>query len=186
MHRLALLVLPAMLVAVTAGAQDSATSSPQRGNTMPPVPPSDFRKLPQRFYFSDGASALLKRLWTESVAEQREHVACLSGVIEDDRVQVTSVLMLAAPHSDSLGVSAQVSIDTCNPPAWLGTVHTHIALRDGQHPYPNFSGADRGINASWWVRWQQPGMFCVLYSPSDAYCETYGAGGTGHMSRGPY
>jgi hypothetical protein len=185
-YRTAILVLPALLMAAVAGAQDSATSTPQRGNTMPPVPPSDFRKLPQRFYFSEGASALLKRLWTESVAEQREHVACLSGVIEDDRVQVTSVLMLAAPHSDSLGVSAQVSIDTCSPPAWLGTVHTHIALRDGQHPYPNFSGADRGINASWWVRWQQAGMFCVLYSPSDAYCETYGAGGTGHMSRGPY
>lgn len=184
--RFILLALPALLVAATAGAQDSATSQPQRGNTMPPVPPPDFRKLPQRFFFSDGASALLKRLWTESIAEQREHVGCISGVIEEDRVQVTSVLLLTAPHADSLGVSAEASIDTCRPPEWLGTVHTHIAHRDGDRPYSNFSGADRGINASWWIRWQETGMFCVLYSPTDAYCEANGAGGTSRMSRGPY
>ncbi len=153
---------------------------------MPPVPKSDFQKLPARFSFGADASGLLRRLWSESAAEKREHVACIAGEVREDSVRVTRVMLLEGGNADSLGVSAQGSIDACGPPNWMGTVHTHIARYDGEHPYPNFSGADRGIMFLWWQRWQVDGMFCVLYSETDAFCEVMGSAGASHMSRGPY
>ena len=153
---------------------------------MPPVPKSDFQKLPARFSFAPDATALLHQLWNESATEKREHVACLAGEVREDSVRVTRVKLLEVGRADSLGVSAQSSIDTCGTPDWMGTVHTHIARYDGEHPYPNFSGSDRGIMLLWWRRWQVKGMFCVLYSDTDAFCEMAGAGGPSHMSRGPY
>ena len=53
----------------------------------------------------------------------------------------------------------------------------HIALRDGQRPYSMLSGADRGVNTMWWRHWQTDGMFCVVFSPQDAYCELDGPSG---------
>lgn len=153
---------------------------------MPPVPKSDFRKLPARFRFNANATVLLHRLWTESSTEKREHVACIAGEVRGDSVRVTRVKLLEVKGADSLGVSAQSSIDTCGPPDWSGTAHTHVARYDGEHPYSNFSGADRGINFMWWRRWQVNGMFCVLYSETEAFCEMSGAGGPSRMSRGPY
>ncbi len=168
-------------------AQDSTAAYQQaRGNQMPPVPKPDFQKLPARFSFSPDATVLLRRLWTESSAEKREHVACIAGDVRGDSVRVTRVKLLEVSSADSLGVSAQSSIDACGAPNWRGTVHTHIALRDGDRRYPNFSGADRGIMVLWWQRWELDGMFCVLYSDSEAFCEILGAGGSSHMSRGPY
>jgi hypothetical protein len=180
-------ILPALLAAPAARAQDSAPSYQQpRGNRMPPVPRTDFQPLPARFSFNTDATALLHRLWQESAASQREHVACIVGEVEEEKVRVTSVMLLDVAGADSLGVSAQGSIDACGPPDWLGTVHTHIARYDGQHPYPNFSGADRGVMFMWWQRWQVDGLFCVLYSEREAFCEVSGASGLSHMSRGPY
>jgi len=153
---------------------------------MPPVPKGDFQKLPARFSFATDATSLLHRLWSESAAEKREHVACLAGEVRDDSVRVTRVKLLEVAGADSLGVSARSSIEACGPPNWLGTVHTHIALYDGKRPYDVFSGADRGIMFLWWQRWEVDGMFCVLYSETDAFCEVVGAGGPSHMSRGPY
>ena len=178
----------ALGVASVAAAQDSAPAYQQpRGNRIPPVPKSDFQKLPARFSFGVDASAMLRRLWEQSLAEKKEHVACITGDVREDGVQVTRVLILDVMHgSDSLGVSAQSSIDTCGPPDWMGTVHTHVARYDGEHPYPNLSGADRGIMLMWWQRWQVNGMFCVLYSDAEAFCEVSGVGGASRMSRGPY
>lgn len=153
---------------------------------MPPVPKADFQKLPARFSFASDATILLHRLWSESAAEKREHVACLAGELRGDSVRVTRVKLLEVGRADSLGVSAQSSIDACGPPNWMGTVHTHIALYDGKRPYDVFSGADRGIMFMWWQRWEADGMFCVLYSETDAFCEVLGAGGPSRMSRGPY
>lgn len=156
-----------------------------RGNRMPPVPKPEFQQLPARFRFDSDATALLHQLWSESMAEKREHVACIAGVIRGDSVRVTRVKRLEA-RGDSLGVSAQGSIDSCGPPNWTGTAHSHIARYDGEHPYPNPSGADRGIMLMWWQRWQVDGMFCILYSETEAFCEVMGAGGASRMSRGPY
>jgi hypothetical protein len=152
---------------------------------VPPAPRPDFQKLPARFRFSVDAATQLHQLWSESVAEKREHVACIAGEVYDDSVRVTRVKLLEVSSADSLGVSAQASIDACGAPNWNGTVHTHIARYDGEHPYANFSGADRGIIFLWWRRWQVDGMFCVLYSEAEAFCEIAGTG-TSRMSRGPY
>jgi hypothetical protein len=65
-------------------------------------------------------------------------------------------------------------------------VHTHVALYDGAHPYARFSGADRGVNRLWWRRWDAEGMFCVLYSPTDAYCEIDGPTGLSIFPRSTY
>lgn len=153
---------------------------------MPPVPKPDFQKLPARFSFSTDATALLHRLWDLSVAEQRERVACIAGTVSEDSVRVTRVKLLDAGWADSLGVSAQGSIDNCGAPNWMGTVHTHIALNNGRRPYDVFSGADRGIMLLWWQRWEVDGMFCILYTATDAFCDMFGVGGSSHMSRGPY
>jgi hypothetical protein len=170
-----------------AAAQDSAPGYRQpRGNQVPPVPRSDFQKLPARFRFEADVTALLRQIWTESAAEKREHVACIAGVVRGDSVKVTRAKLLDVRNADSLGVSARSSIDACGPPNWTGTAHTHIARYDGEHPYPNPSGADRGIMFMWWQRWQVDGMFCILYSETEAFCEVMGAGGTSRMSRGPY
>lgn len=159
----------------------------QRGNALPPPPKPEFSQLPRRFDFTDSASAELHALWERSVAAGREMVACLDGQATGrDGVLVTRVLALESGRGDSLGVSAQASIDQCGPPSFRGTVHTHIAHWDGEHPYAIFSGADRGVMLLWWREWNTDGVFCVLYSPTHAYCEMQGSGGASRMSRGEY
>lgn len=126
------------------------------------------------FRFGPAARADLQALWRESQMAGAERVACLGGQMAGDSVLVTAVLPLGTDGADSLGVSARESIERCGPPEWQGTVHTHIALYDGVHPYPTFSGADRGVMLMWWRRWKVDGIFCVLYTREDAYCEVDG------------
>jgi hypothetical protein len=161
------------------GAQDG----PRNGNNLPPAPPT--ARL-TRFRFAPDASTNLRGLWRLSVTEQRERVACLGGSLNRDSAVVTNVLLLEPRRADSLGVSAQTSIDTCGPPDWIGTVHTHIAHLDNGDPYDRLSGADRGVMQMWWRKWRHDGVFCVLYSETEAYCEMNGATGIRLPSRGVY
>jgi hypothetical protein len=140
---------------------------------------------PRAFRFEPDAQTELRLLWVASSSAKTEQVACLAGEIRRDTVLVTRILPLDG-WADSLGVSARQSLDTCGPPRWQGTVHTHVALRDGVRPYSRFSGADRGVNRLWWRRWNAEGMFCVLYSPTDAYCEIDGPGGLAIFPRSTY
>ncbi|MGH7581244.1 MAG: hypothetical protein ACREM9_13775 [Gemmatimonadales bacterium] len=142
-------------------------------------------RRPRAFRFEPNAQTELRRLWAGSHAAKTERVACLAGEIRKDTVHVTRILPLAG-WADSLGVSARQSLDACAPPRWQGTVHTHVALRDGVRPYSSFSGADRGVNRMWWRRWNAEGMFCVLFSPTDAYCEIDGPGGLAIFPRSTY
>lgn len=142
-------------------------------------------RRPRAFRFEPDAQSELRRLWTASIDAKAERVACLAGQVHRDTVRVTRVLPLDG-RADSLGVSALPSLDTCVPPRWQGTVHTHVALRDGVRPYSRFSGADRGVNRLWWRRWNAEGMFCVLYSPADAYCEIDGPRGLAIFPRSSY
>jgi hypothetical protein len=158
----------------------------QRGNALPPVPKAEFTPLPARFRFEAGASAELRRLWLASKLAEREMVACLAGEPLGDGVRITRVLLLESNQGDSLAVSAQSSIDRCGPPEFRGTVHTHVALHDGEHPYANFSGSDHGVMLLWWRRWQTEGYFCVLYAADAAYCEANDAGKADRRSRGAY
>lgn len=160
------------------------SGAPRNGNNLPPPPRS--YTLRARFKFDSVASRGLRDLWQLSLTEQRERVACLGTVLTRDTVFVTRVLLLEPGRADSLGVSAQPSIDTCGPPDWQGTVHTHIAHLDDGSPYDRFSGADRGVMQLWWRKWRVDGAFCVLYTEMEAYCEVNGATGIRLPRRGAY
>jgi hypothetical protein len=142
--------------------------------------------IPRAFRFEPTARSELHTLWEESARTKAEMVACLAGSIESDTVHITDVLALESGRSDSLGISATASLETCGPPTWKGTVHTHVALRDGRQPYSLFSGADRGIMMLWWRRWREDGIFCLLYSAQEVICEIEGPRGAVLFPRSRY
>lgn len=144
------------------------------------------KRIPSAFRFNPSARPELHRLWEASLSAKAERVACLAGSIEADTVQISEVFPLDVGASDSLGVAAGVSLDTCGPPSWRGTVHTHVALRDGRQPYSLFSGADRGIMMLWWRRWREDGIFCLLYSAEEVICEIEGPRGAVLFPRSRY
>jgi hypothetical protein len=142
--------------------------------------------IPTVFQFEGAARSDLHRLWEQSVESKAERVACLAGSIERDTVRITRVLALDPGRADSLGISAGTSLETCGPPNWKGTVHTHVALRDGRLPYSLFSGADRGIMMMWWQRWRDDGIFCLLYTGEEVICEIEGPRGAVLFPRSRY
>jgi hypothetical protein len=142
--------------------------------------------IPSAFRFEADAQPELHRLWEASSGTKSERVACLAGTIEGDTVRITRVLPLEAARADSLGISAAASLDGCGPPEWRGTVHTHVALRDGRQPYSLFSGADRGVMMLWWQRWRVDGIFCLLYSGEEVICEIEGPAGAVLFPRSHY
>jgi hypothetical protein len=144
------------------------------------------RPVPRAFRFEPDARPQLHQLWNASVDAKAERVACLAASIEADTVRISGVFPLDAGRSDSLGISARTSLDTCGPPQWRGTVHTHVALRDGRRPYSLFSGADRGVMMLWWQQWRQDGVFCLLYTERDVICEIEGPEGAVLFPRSRY
>lgn len=132
----------------------------------------------QRIEIETEAGQALHAVWESSVGAGAERVACIGGHQDAGVAHITRVLMLQPSAADSMGVAASVSIERCGPPTWFGTAHTHIALYDGHHPYPTFSGADRGVIGFWLERWVANGIFCVLYSAAAAHCEAAGAAGS--------
>jgi hypothetical protein len=144
------------------------------------------RPIPNGFRFEVSATPELHRLWEASSAAKEERVACLAATIASDTVRISRVVPLESGRSDSLGISAGASLENCGPPQWRGTVHTHIALQEGQRPYSIFSGADRGVMMLWWQRWKEDGVFCLLYSASEVICEIEGAEGPVIFPRSKY
>jgi hypothetical protein len=130
---------------------------------------------PQVLAVAPDAQAGLRALWRASVAARAERVACLASVVDGDTLRITRVDPLTV-GADSLAVSAGSSIELCGPPEWQGTVHTHIALAEGQRAHAQFSGADRGVMLMWWQHWKMDGTFCLLYAENEAHCEIDGAG----------
>jgi hypothetical protein len=133
---------------------------------------------PSAFVVEPDARLALHRLWTSSVEARAEQVACLASTLESDTVHITRILPLTGPGIDSLAVGAGSSLESCHPPEWQGTVHTHIARSDGQRPYSKFSGADRGVMLTWGQRWRAEGTFCLLYGEDRIHCELDGPGGS--------
>ena len=123
--------------------------------------------------FTRIAEDSLVALWSRSVAERREVVACLGGIVGSDTVQVGRALPLVLARADSLTAAAEPSLATCAPPEWIGTAHTHVRSTDADEPAPRFSPADRGVMSLWSTRWSRAGAFCVLYSDKRAHCEVY-------------
>jgi hypothetical protein len=142
--------------------------------------------IPTAFRFELDAQPQLHQLWAASLSEKAERVACLAASIAGDTVRISNILPLEHARSDSLGVSASASLETCGPPRWHGTVHTHVALHDGRRPYSLFSGADRGVMMLWWQRWRADGVFCLLYSEQDVICEIEGPEGAVLFPRSRY
>lgn len=142
--------------------------------------------VPSAFRFEADTRTELHRLWEASSTAKAERVACLAGSIDADTVHISSILPLDPERADSLGISAGASLETCGPPEWRGTVHTHVALRDGRRPYSLFSGADRGVMMLWWRHWNVAGIFCLLYSPEEVICEIEGPEGAVLFPRSRY
>jgi hypothetical protein len=139
--------------------------------------------LPLAAWHGDGPNAVavaaeaataMRALWNASIARHTELVACLASTVDGDTLRITRIQPLLA-GADSLAVSAQESLESCGPPTWQGTLHTHIALTADQRPYALFSGADRGIMLMWWQRWKSDGTFCLLYAQDQAHCEIDGS-----------
>lgn len=127
-----------------------------------------------RFRFSPEAGRALGALWQASLAAREERVACLASSIRNDTVFVTGVEPLEPENADSMGISAVASVERCGPPAWSGTVHTHIALYTDDSPSTRFSGQDRIAMRLWYDRWNSDGVFCLVYSNRHAHCEADG------------
>jgi hypothetical protein len=143
-------------------------------------------RVPRAFRFEAEVQTQLHQLWENSSRDKAERVACLGATIQGDTVKISRLLPLDVGRSDSLGISAASSLESCGPPAWHGTVHTHVALVDGRQPYSLFSGADRGVMMLWWRRWAVDGVFCLLYTEKDVICEIEGPGGAVLFPRSHY
>ncbi|HEX6535740.1 MAG TPA: hypothetical protein VF041_14175 [Gemmatimonadaceae bacterium] len=122
------------------------------------------------FRFSPAARSALHVLWTASLDAKQERVACLGGHASHDTVYITSIEPVSAPRADSANISARTSLAECAPPRWFGTVHTHIAKFAGQ-PFIIFSAPDRMVMSMWRRQWHQDGVFCILFSATEANCE---------------
>lgn len=123
--------------------------------------------------FAESARPALRQLWTESVRDRQERVACLAGTLTEDSVVVTEVFPLPVDDADSLGASSTLGIQACGRPQFMGNVHTHIRSTDDSVPAPRFSASDRMVMSEWTRRWGGQGAFCVLYSERNAHCEVY-------------
>lgn len=141
------------------------------------TPPPTTLPAAAPFTFTAEAGRAIRALWEESVAARAERVACIGAAVRDGAVLVSRVLPLPPRAADSLGISAESSIERCGPPDWSGTVHTHVALYTDDGPSRRFSGQDRVAMRMWYDRWRSDGVFCVVYSERDAHCEADGVVG---------
>lgn len=123
------------------------------------------------FAFDPGAKRSLQQLWHESIVANQERVACMGGYTAHDSVVITRIEPIASTRADSANISAKASLQECAPPRWFGTVHTHIAKFNGQ-PYIIFSAPDRLVMSLWNERWHEDGVFCILFSDTEANCES--------------
>jgi hypothetical protein len=154
-------ILPAIILLVFAARVSAQDVGPDKPDT---------RFNHGTFRFDAAARDALRQLWSNSIGAKEERVACLGGRVQDSVVYITRIEALESTGADSANISALTSIARCGPPAWLGTVHTHIAKFDGQ-PFIIFSQNDRRVMQRWQQAWKQEGVFCILYSDADANCE---------------
>jgi hypothetical protein len=155
-RRAVLTLIAPLLLATAASAQDS-------------VP----RRAAPTFRFTPEAGRTLRSLWEASLAARQERVACLGAEVRNDSVFVVRVLPLEI-SGDSMAIASDESIERCGPPAWSGTVHSHVAEYSDGLPSTTFSAQDRGVMRRWYQRWRADGVFCVVYSRRDAHCEADG------------
>jgi hypothetical protein len=151
-----------MMLAVTIAAHANAQSAESDGAVA--------HSTQAPFRITTPARVALQQLWATSLTAREERVACLGGYAEQGVVHITHVAPVVSARADSANISALASLQECGPPNWFGTVHTHIAKHNGQ-PYTIFSAPDRYVMFLWRDRWKEDGVFCILYSESEANCE---------------
>ena len=132
----------------------------------PGLPDTPFNH--ETFRFAPPARAVLHELWEESHAANEERVACIRGYRFDGVYYVTRAERAPFLSADALHLKPDPA--TCGAPEWHGPAHTHVARFDGR-PFVTFSHADRTLMTWWRKTWKSEGVFCVLYSESQAYCE---------------
>ena len=152
------LVLGAASLSSVVAAQDPDPQFPEAGYNA-----GDFR-------FAAEARSSLQSLWSTSIDAREERVACIGGYSRNGVAVITRVRALEPEGADSSNILAAASLERCSPPNWFGTVHTHIAKFQGL-PYVTFSAPDRNVIMLWHERWKADGVFCVLYSATEAHCE---------------
>ncbi len=158
----------------------------ERGTPAPEGPRST-----AAFVIEAAARDVLQDLWSESIQVKEERVACIVGFVKGGVFHLTGAEPVPTEMADSLHVSPRPSLERCGPPEWNGTVHTHIAtfrthlfgsqisrtmglrVRPPAAPqrYSTLSQADRAVMGMWRAKWEAEGVFCILYSRSEAYCE---------------
>ena len=126
----------------------------------------------QAWVMGSDAKLAVQALWATTLTVRREQVACLGGTIGRDTVLVTRIKPVNEP-SDSLTASAGLSLTTCMPPEWIGTVHSHVRSTDDDAPASRFSPGDRAVMSEWTTRWGGQGAFCLVYSERNMHCEVY-------------
>ena len=122
------------------------------------------------FRFQTEARDSLRTLWLVSTNAHQERVACIGGERWAGVAYITRVRPLVPSAADSMHISAETSLNQCGGPEWFGTVHTHIAKFQGL-PFVTFSPDDRRVMTMWRKQWHDEGVFCVLYSQTEAHCE---------------
>jgi hypothetical protein len=127
--------------------------------------------------FTREAGAAPPALWNASLDARQERVACLASSMVNDTLVVTQIASLDPEDADSMGISATASVERCGPPEWSGTVHSHIALYTDDRPSSRFSAQDRIAMRLWYDRWHSDGVFCLVYTASEAHCEADGVVG---------
>jgi hypothetical protein len=132
----------------------------------PGLPETAFNQGAVRF--APQARAALYALWEESTTAHQERMACIRAYRYNGAIYVTNAKPAAFEYADSVRIKIDPS--ACGAPAWNGHAHTHIARFNGQ-PLVTFSTVDRMLMAWWRKTWKAEGLFCVLYSKSQAYCE---------------
>ena len=105
------------------------------------------RAGPSAFAVDPGGPGRLHALWSASVAAQRR----AGGLPGERRSTATRCASPGSCRSTPAPIPWRspraASLETCGPPDWQGTVHTHIAAAAGRRPTAFFSGADRGRDA---------------------------------------
>ena len=152
----------------------STVDRPTLPSFMSPLHPAPIRSIrtpASRVFAVDmTAQATMEALWNESKRANAERVACIAGHMEGGAFHITRAEVVPTEKADSLRISPGPSLERCGPPEWLGTVHTHIATFHGR-PFAMLSPSDRAVMNVWRLKWGQEGVFCVLYSETEAYCE---------------
>lgn len=129
------------------------------------------------------AATTMSAMWQDAARDSVEQVGCIEATVgHHGAVRVEDVARLpSAAADDDFHAKAERSLRECDPPEYLGTVHTHTRSGNKRQPgqfgpisdYDRFSEADHRVMANWLQRHRESsdvGVFCLLFSDTQAWC----------------